>query len=75
MFNKHFGEWFKLVTKQEFERDYLHADKPVRFIGDFMALGIGDYSIHQNRNVEYFISNHAGFTKEELEIPIIKISI
>ena len=73
LFNKHFGKWFKLVTKQEFERDYLHADKPVRFVGDFMALATGEYSLHQNPDVEYFISNHAGITKEELEIPIITI--
>lgn len=72
MFNKHFGKWFKLVTKQEFERDYLHAQKPVRFIGDFMALATADYGLHQNRDVKYYISNHAGITKEELEIPIIQ---
>lgn len=72
MFNKHFGKWFKLVTKQEFEREYLHAQKPVRFIGDFMALATADYGLHQNRDVKYYISNHAGITKEELEIPIIQ---
>lgn len=72
MFNKHFGKWFKLVTKQEFERDYLHAQKPVRFIGNFMALATADYGLHQNRDVKYYISNHAGITKQELEIPIIQ---
>lgn len=71
-FNKHFGKWFKLVTKQEFERDYLHAKKKVRFVGDFMALATADYGLHQNRDVKYYISNHAGITKEELEIPIIQ---
>jgi len=75
MFNKHFGKWFKLVTKQEFERDYLHAEKPVRFIGDFMALAIADYGLCQNRDVPHYVSNHAGITKEELEIPIIKYVI
>lgn len=72
MFNKHFGKWFKLVTKQEFERDFLHAKKPVRFVGDFMALATADYGLCQNRDVPHYISNHAGITKEELEIPIIK---
>ena len=72
MFNKHFGKWFKLVTKQEFERDYLHAEKPVRFVGDFMALATADYGLCQNRDVPHYISNHAGITKEELEIPIIQ---
>ena len=72
IFNKHFGKWFKLVTKLEFERDYLHAKEPVRFIGDFMALATADYGLHQNRDVAYYISNHAGITSEELEIPIIQ---
>lgn len=72
LFNKHFGKWFKLVTKQELERDYLHASKPVRFIGDFMALATDEYCLHQNRNTQCFVSNHAGITKEELEIPIIE---
>ena len=77
IFNKHFGKWFKLVTKQEFERDYLHADKPVRFIGDYMALSTGDYGLYQNRDAKYWnlVSNHAGITPEELEIPIINYSI
>ena len=75
MFNKYFGQWFKLVTKQEFEQSYLYADKPVRFIGDFMALAIADYGLYQNHDEPYFVSNHAGITKEELEIPIIRISM
>lgn len=75
IFNKHFAEWFKLVTKQEFEKNYLQARQSVRFIGDFVALATSDYGLYQNRNVEYFISNHAGITKEELEIPIIKYMV
>ena len=75
MFNKHFDKWFKLVTKQEFEKNYLFADKSVRFVGDFMALATSDYGLYQNRDVTYFVSNHAGITKEELEIPVIEISI
>ena len=74
MFNKHFSKWFKLVTKQEFEQDYLHASSPVRFVGDFMALAIAGHGLYQNRDAKYcnLVSNHAGITKEELEIPIIQ---
>ena len=75
MFNKHFGKWFKLVTKQEFEHDYLHASTPVRFVGDFMALATSGYGLYQNRDVPHYISNHAGITPEELEIPIIQILV
>jgi len=75
VFNKRFGKWFKLVTKQEFENNYLYALTPVRFIGDFVALATAGYGLYQNRDVKYHISTHAGFTKEELEIPIIQYMI
>ena len=77
IFDKYFGKWFKLVTKQEFETDYLHAEKPVRFVGDFVALATDKYSLLENHNSGHpnLKSRHAGITPEELEIPIIKISI
>ena len=75
LFNRHFGAHFKLVPKAEFEREYLHCDHPIRFVGDFMAVATGDYSLCQNRNVKHFKSNHAGATDDELQIPIIKLSV
>jgi hypothetical protein len=73
--NKHFGKYFKLVTKSEFENEYLHAEKPVRFIGDFVALATDKYELKQRPDELLLKSHHAGITPEELEIPIIKISI
>ena len=75
IFNSHFGKWFKLVTKHEFECDYLHSPKPVRYIGDYMALATDDYGFNQNRECDLLISNHAGITSNEMEIPIIQINI
>lgn len=77
MFNKQLGNWFKLVTKTEFEHDYLHTKQPVRFVGDFMALATADRGLYQNRDTKHWelVSNHAGITKEELEIPIIQYAI
>lgn len=72
IFNKHFGKDFKLVTKTEFEKEYLHAEKPVRFVGDFIALATGKYNLWENRRCEIVKSHHAGITPEELEIPIIQ---
>ena len=75
IFNKHFSKDFKLVTKAEFEKEYLHAEKPVRFVGDFIALATGKYNLWENHNCTICKSNHAGITKDELEIPIIKIPL
>jgi len=75
IFNKHLGNDFKLVTKDEFEKEYLHAGKPVRFIGDYVALATGKYNLWENHNCETCKSHHAGITKDELEIPIIKMSL
>lgn len=75
IFNRHFGEHFKLLPKATFERDYLHADSPVRFIGDYVALATGNWGLCQNRNVQTWVANHAGITDEEMEIPLIRIAI
>ena len=75
LFNKYFGKYFKLVTKDVFEKEYLHAKKHIRFIGDFVALATDKYELKQNHNCQLLKSNHAGITKEELEIPIIKMTI
>ena len=74
LFNKHFGEYFKLVTKQVFEKEWLHADRPVRFIGDFVALATNEYDLWQDRKTCFrLISHHGGITPEETQIPIIKM--
>ena len=75
LFNMHFGKWFKLVTKAEFEVEYLRANQPVRFIGDFVAMAIDKYELKQRPDTLKLKSHHAGITPAELEIPIIKISI
>lgn len=75
LFEKHFGKWFKLVTKSEFEKQYLHAEQPIRFIGDFVALATDKYDLKQRPDTIVLKSHHAGITSDELEIPIIKISI
>lgn len=74
LFEKHFGKWFKLATKSEFETEYLHAEQPIRFIGDFVAMATDKYELRQDRSCLLLKSNHAGITPDELEIPIIKIS-
>ena len=74
LFNRHFGKYFKLVTKNDFEKEYLHAKKTVRFIGDYVALATSDYDLWQNHDCETCKSHHAGITPDELEIPVIMYS-
>ena len=64
-----------LPAKSEFEKQYLHAECPVRFIGDFVALATDKYDLKQRPDTFVLKSHHAGITSDELEIPIIKISI
>ena len=75
IFNRHFGKHFELIGKTEFEKKYLYADEPVRFIGDYVAMAIDEFEMKQNPDQSLMKSNHAGFTKDELEIPVIKISV
>jgi hypothetical protein len=73
IFDKHFGRYFKLVTKEVFEKEYLKSNAPVRFVGDYVALATGHWGLCMNENVPHYAANHAGITQDELEIPIIKI--
>ena len=75
IFNKRFGRYFKLVTKNEFEKYYLHAEQPVRFVGDYVALAISNISLWENRNCPELKSHHAGITDDETQIPIIQITL
>lgn len=75
LFEKHFGKWFKLVTKTEFETEYLHAEQPIRFIGDYVAMATDKYELKQDRKCLLLKSNHAGITPDEMNIPIIMYNI
>ena len=79
LFNKYFSNDFILKTKNEVIEERLFGDgvehKLFRdSLGDYLALGIGDkffkYSIYSIDKK----SMHAGFTKEEMRIPLIIIS-
>ena len=64
-----------MVTKSEFEKQYLHAESPARFIGDFVALETDKHDLKQRPDTIVLKSHHAGITPDELEIPVIKISV
>ncbi len=77
-FNKHFGDDFKLMTKEEvFAENLLGFGKPhprtYDFVGDFLAVAIGGKSLFIEREERSFIGVHAGLTEEEMTVPFIAI--
>ena len=77
VFNYRLAQYFKLVTKAEFERKYLHAPKPVRFIGDFVAMATDKYELlrdHSCHHGKVLKSEHGGITRAERIVPIIRMN-
>jgi len=81
LFNKYFGKEYVLLTKQTVIKKKLfgpQTDKLDKYLGDFVAIGIGKSIIqYTNRGEEHlfnFKGHHAGLTKEELEVPLIMIA-
>ena len=78
-FNKEFGEDFVLLTKEEvYETKLFGTGEPHKnvdaMIGDYLAVAITDLTIFNNREeAKHFKSVHAGYTREELTIPLIVI--
>ncbi len=77
-FNKHFGDDFRLMTKEEvFAENLLGFGKPhprtYDFVGDFLAVAIGEKSLFIEREERNFIGVHAGLTEEEMTVPFIAI--
>lgn len=79
-FNKHFGDDFKLMTKEEvFTENVFGFGKPhprtYGFVGDFLAVATGKKSLFIEREETNFIGVHAGLTAEEMIVPFIAIEI
>lgn len=77
-FYKAFGDGFLLLSKDEVLSNGLFGDgiphpRFHEFIGDYLAISISDTSIVYNHDSKQFISNHAGLTEKEMNIPLIVI--
>ena len=78
LFNKYYGRYFKLFTRQEvFDNELFGAGTPnpkaLDFFGDYIAVGIKEYGIYASIEMNRpntFKGNHAGMTKEELLIDV-----
>ena len=77
-FYKAFGKDFLLFSKDEVLEKKLFGEgqahiKFEEFIGDFLAVAIGDQGIAYSPKSQQFLSHHAGMTKQEMMIPFIVI--
>ncbi len=76
VFNKHFGDKFILLCKEEAIAKELFGsgENNKRFnemLGDYIAIATSDLAIYNKDNK--FIGVHAGLTEDEMEIPFIAI--
>ena len=80
VFMEKYGNDFILKTHQEVIDEKIFGDgnphpKFEDFIGDYLAISISDRCLHYGKKPkkEIFKASHAGYTKEETEIPLIII--
>ena len=77
-FNKHFGDSFRLMTKEEvFSENILGYGKPHPrthgFVGDFLAIATTEKTLFTAREEHEPVGVHAGLTEEEMTVPFIAI--
>ena len=78
-FNKEFGKYYILLSKKEiYESRLFGSGTPHKnvdaMLGDYLAVAISDLTIFNTKEkAERFQGVHAGYTKEELTIPLIII--
>ena len=81
MFNKYYGEEFVLFTKEEFLQAHILGygkQHPLinDMLGEYVAIAVGALSINYDsgkRERKLFKATHAGYTKEEMTVPLILI--
>ncbi|MGI6782391.1 MAG: alkaline phosphatase family protein [Acholeplasmataceae bacterium] len=76
LFNKYFQPGFKLYTKEELFKTNLFGLGEKHhlvdsFIGEYVAVSISSKAIGFKKEESPFKAHHAGYTKEELTIPLI----
>ena len=78
-FKREFGNDFVLLTKEELYRTKLLGDRPAHsnvdaMLGDYLAVSMTDLTILNTREeAELYRGVHAGYTAEELTIPLIVV--
>lgn len=78
-FLKHFQKDYQLLSRQEVLGQNLFGagsrhPRLESFIGDYLAVAIGDVSIFNSRSeADRFIGVHAGMTEYEMMVPLIVV--
>ena len=79
-FNQKFGEEYILLTSEEYINQGFGGDGEMHpcfkdFLGDYLALAIGDtiiqYQTEDGVPPEHFVAHHAGLSEKEMLIPLI----
>lgn len=78
-FAGNFGDDFMLIPKKQvLERQLFGRGTPHPrlddMLGDYLAVAVGDVSIY-NKSSKNFVANHAGLTRQEMEIALIDASL
>ena len=76
LFEKYFGDDFILKTKDEVLNDKMfgNGEEHLLFrdsLGDYFALAIGNKYIRYSERSDKYKAMHAGFTEDEMRIPLI----
>jgi hypothetical protein len=75
-FKEAFGESFLLLTREEVLDRKLFGEgtenpRVREFVGDYLAIAVGEYSLGYHHKDHELIGMHAGMTKNELTVPLI----
>jgi predicted AlkP superfamily pyrophosphatase or phosphodiesterase len=75
LFNEYFGDWFRLYTKDDIIKSKLFGDgeENVRFrdaLGDYLAIAYSNKTLITKES-QRFKSHHAGYTDQEIYVPLI----
>lgn len=81
LFEQYYGKEFVLFTKEEFLQSHILGygkQHPLidAMLGEYVAIATGTLSINYDsgkREVKLFKATHAGYTKEEMTVPLIVI--
>lgn len=76
LFNKYLGKYFVLKSKEEIIREKLFGiGKDNKYftslLGDYHALAVSNKYLRYRRGCPIHISTHAGFTIDEMKVPLI----
>lgn len=77
-FNKHFGDSFRLMTKEEVFNENIFGygkahPRTSGFVGDFLAIATTEKTLFTAREEHEPVGVHAGLTVEEMTVPFIVI--